>query len=212
MIVKNEAIDHSRKLKRLIPMDEFVEFGDDSQNRQNELDRADETAFNLVQLYKGKLMPIFANARDNTSYSLLMRQIEALGAKVGCRFEVQEIGSHQADSSTMHDVLIIPHRNLGRSAFDVAPKISDATDSNVVRPLDVSSCAFASLTLKDVRSLNCASESQKLPELLDLTLEHGATLPGISRAAQGDASAAKDIAAAKAGDVQANKLFGDCLD
>ena len=61
-------------------------------------------------LDKGEMMPIFANARDKTSYNLLMRQVEALGAKVGCRFEIQEIGSHQADSSTMHDVLIIPHQ------------------------------------------------------------------------------------------------------
>jgi hypothetical protein len=61
-------------------------------------------------LDKGEMTPIFANAHDNTSYNLLMKQIKALGAKVGCRFEVQEIGSHQEDSSTMHDVLIIPHR------------------------------------------------------------------------------------------------------
>ncbi|MBI1332813.1 MAG: RNA polymerase sigma factor [Armatimonadetes bacterium] len=57
MIVKNEAIDHSRKLKRLVPIEEWVEIPDGEQARQEETDRVDEQAFELVQQYRSKLMP-----------------------------------------------------------------------------------------------------------------------------------------------------------
>jgi hypothetical protein len=71
-------------------------------------------------LDKGEMIPIFTNARDETSYKLLMSKIKALGDKFGYRFEVKEIGTHQADSSTMHDVLIIPHK-ITPAAKESAP-------------------------------------------------------------------------------------------
>jgi hypothetical protein len=55
------------------------------------------------------MVPIFASARDKTSYKLLMHNIESLGEKFGYRFEVEKLGEHASDSSTMHDVLIVPH-------------------------------------------------------------------------------------------------------
>ncbi len=61
-------------------------------------------------LDKGKMMPIYTNARDQTSYSLLTKQIDALGRKIGYRLKMQEVGSYQAGTDTMHNVLIVPHR------------------------------------------------------------------------------------------------------
>jgi hypothetical protein len=95
------------------------------------------------------------------------------------------------------------------AAFDSAHKTSDATDTNFARPIDASSCGIGNLTLADVRSLNCSSDNQKLPELPNLTLEHGSTLPELPEAAQSDASAAKNVTADKTGDVSANKLHDD---
>ncbi len=60
-------------------------------------------------LDKGKLTPIFANARDATSYALLMKQMQALGERYGYRFEVKELNDYMAGSDKMHNVLIIPH-------------------------------------------------------------------------------------------------------
>ena len=57
MIVKNEAIDHSRKLKRLVPIEDWVEVPDGEQARLEESDRAEEQASYLVQQYRTKLMP-----------------------------------------------------------------------------------------------------------------------------------------------------------
>lgn len=57
MIVKNEAIDHSRKLKRLVPIEDWVEVPDEGQTRLEESDRAEEQASSLVQEYRTKLMP-----------------------------------------------------------------------------------------------------------------------------------------------------------
>jgi hypothetical protein len=59
-------------------------------------------------LDKGKLVPIFTNARDETSYRLLVRQMESLGRRLGYRFQIQELGTHTMGSSTMHDILIVP--------------------------------------------------------------------------------------------------------
>jgi hypothetical protein len=61
-------------------------------------------------LDKGNLIPIYAEARDATSYQLLTRQLESLGERTGYRFEMQQTGDHRADSSKMHHVLITPYK------------------------------------------------------------------------------------------------------
>jgi hypothetical protein len=61
-------------------------------------------------LDNGRMMPILANARDNTSYALVMNHFETLGKKLGYRFEVKELDTYKQGSDTMHDVLITPHR------------------------------------------------------------------------------------------------------
>ena len=59
-------------------------------------------------LDKGNMMPIYMNARNTTSYALLMKHIENLGRKYGYRFEIEEVDTRETGSTTMHDVLITP--------------------------------------------------------------------------------------------------------
>ncbi len=61
-------------------------------------------------LDKGNMIPIYTNARDETSYKLLRKQLDALGKKIGYRLEMQDVGKYTAGESTMHNVLIVPHK------------------------------------------------------------------------------------------------------
>lgn len=59
-------------------------------------------------LQKGKLMPIFAYAREQTSYKLLQRELEKLSKDLNMKFEMEEGKSYQTGEDTMHPVLIKP--------------------------------------------------------------------------------------------------------
>jgi hypothetical protein len=61
-------------------------------------------------LDKGNMIPIYTNARDETSYKLLRKQLDALGKKIGYRLEMQDVGKYTTGTSTMHNVLIVPHK------------------------------------------------------------------------------------------------------
>lgn len=61
-------------------------------------------------LDKGNLVPIYTNARSETSYALLMKHMQSLGRKFGYRFDIEEVETHQADSTTMHDIILVPHK------------------------------------------------------------------------------------------------------
>lgn len=60
-------------------------------------------------LDKGNLIPIVLQAREQTSYQLITRHIEALGEQAGVRFEIQEEGTRTEGADTMHMLRIIPH-------------------------------------------------------------------------------------------------------
>jgi hypothetical protein len=59
-------------------------------------------------LDKGDLIPVFVNAREETSYRLLLKNIQGMSKTLGYDFEIKETGTEQAGESTMHDLLLIP--------------------------------------------------------------------------------------------------------
>ncbi len=62
-------------------------------------------------LDKGELIPVLANAREETSYKLLLDNLNLVSKRIGYKFDVQEVGTHQAGTSVMHDLLIVPRKN-----------------------------------------------------------------------------------------------------
>ena len=52
------------------------------------------------------LIPIFANARDQTSFRILEKQVDRLAQKAGLVAEMVEIGTHERGGDTFHDVRI----------------------------------------------------------------------------------------------------------
>lgn len=65
-------------------------------------------AYKRDYLDKGNFIPVLANAREETSYNLLQKNLDKLGKRAGYKFDVQELGCHLSGSSVMHDVLIVP--------------------------------------------------------------------------------------------------------
>jgi enoyl-CoA hydratase/carnithine racemase len=59
---------------------------------------------------QGKMIPIYARARDVTSYQLLTGQFDKLARKKGYSVEIKELGTSSAGANTMHEVLIVPRR------------------------------------------------------------------------------------------------------
>lgn len=90
MIVKNEAIDHSRKMKRLVPIEDWVEVPDDSQARQEEADRADEQATVLVQTYREKLVPMLTRQQPQILREISVRVDKGMEFRAACE-KVSEI-------------------------------------------------------------------------------------------------------------------------
>ncbi|HEY9791513.1 MAG TPA: hypothetical protein V6D22_14015 [Candidatus Obscuribacterales bacterium] len=72
--------------------------------------------YEFADLYKqnyldqGKMMPIFMNAREQTSYKLIMEHLQLLGKRLGYEFEVKDLGEHLDGDSTMHDIVLVPVR------------------------------------------------------------------------------------------------------
>ena len=59
-------------------------------------------------LEKGKLLPVTAQARDETSYQILLKQLNVLGMKLGYQFELEHLGTSGSGPSLRHDVRIVP--------------------------------------------------------------------------------------------------------
>jgi len=57
-------------------------------------------------LDKNDLRPIYAQARDKTSYRIMERQLKKLGDKVGAEFKMEQVGDYQQGGDTMHKVII----------------------------------------------------------------------------------------------------------
>jgi hypothetical protein len=59
-------------------------------------------------LDKGNLMPIFAQAREATSYQILKRQLDKLGKDIGFNFELVELPTYEVGEDIMHPIIIRP--------------------------------------------------------------------------------------------------------
>ncbi|MFC1613299.1 hypothetical protein ACFL23_03115 [Patescibacteria group bacterium] len=57
---------------------------------------------------KGKLIPILADAREKTSYQIILKQAEKLGKDLGVKFDVEELGTEDVGGETRYLVKIIP--------------------------------------------------------------------------------------------------------
>jgi len=68
----------------------------------------------FVELYKqnyldkGKAMPIFAQAREATSYQIVKRQLDRLGKDAGFNFELVELPTYEVGGDVMHPIIIKP--------------------------------------------------------------------------------------------------------
>ena len=59
-------------------------------------------------LDKGKVMPIFAQARESTSYQIIKKQLDKLGQEAGFDFELIELPTYEAGEDIMHPIIIRP--------------------------------------------------------------------------------------------------------
>jgi len=61
-------------------------------------------------LDQGKLTPIYAQMREQTSYAIITKQLDKLASGSGMRFNMEEIGTYDVGDDTMHEVMIRPVR------------------------------------------------------------------------------------------------------
>ncbi len=59
-------------------------------------------------LDKGNLIPIFAHAREETSYQIIKNQLEKLGERIGVSFELIELPTYSKQNDVMHPIIIYP--------------------------------------------------------------------------------------------------------
>lgn len=59
-------------------------------------------------LDKGKLIPLYLQARDATSYRILQRQLDRVGQSLGVEFSMTEFPTYSQGDDMMHPVLITP--------------------------------------------------------------------------------------------------------
>jgi hypothetical protein len=59
-------------------------------------------------LDKNDLVPIYAEAREQTSYALIKKQFERLGRELGVEFELEELKTYTVGDDIMHPVMIRP--------------------------------------------------------------------------------------------------------
>ena len=57
-------------------------------------------------------IPIFAQARETTSFRIIQRQLERLGRETGAEFELIELPTYDVGEDTMHPVIIQPKVSL----------------------------------------------------------------------------------------------------
>lgn len=59
-------------------------------------------------LDKGNAMPIYAQARETTSYQIVKRQLDKLGKNAGFNFELVELPTYEVGDDVMHPIIIRP--------------------------------------------------------------------------------------------------------
>ncbi len=68
----------------------------------------------FVELYKknylakDELKPIYAQLREQTSYKLVMNQLDKISKSMGIKFEVEELSAYEMGDDTMHEVILRP--------------------------------------------------------------------------------------------------------
>lgn len=68
------------------------------------------TNYSRMYLEQGRMMPIYMEAKDDTSYKLLLRNLERKGRELGVHFELREFTEYSEGDALMHPILVIPHR------------------------------------------------------------------------------------------------------
>ncbi len=72
----------------------------------------------FAQLYKqnyldkGNPIPIFAQAREATSYQIVKKQLDAISKDIGFNFELIELPTHKAGKDVMHPIIIRPTKEV----------------------------------------------------------------------------------------------------
>ena len=71
---------------------------------------------NFLEEYKknyldnNRLVPIFLQAREGTSYEIIENNWKKLSQKMGIKVKKEELGTYKAGSDTMHEMLLTPER------------------------------------------------------------------------------------------------------
>lgn len=61
-------------------------------------------------LDKNNFMPILAEAREKTSYAIIIKQLDKIGEQLGIKFKMEELEKKEKGGDTMHLVLIKPKK------------------------------------------------------------------------------------------------------
>lgn len=70
----------------------------------------------FIQLYKehyldtGKDLPLYFQARESTSYALVLRQLDRIGKELRIHFQMEDIGEYKINGEIMKEVIIRPVR------------------------------------------------------------------------------------------------------
>lgn len=62
----------------------------------------------------GKLIPIYAQMRENTSYPIIKKQLDKLAKGTGIHFQMQAVRTYEQGGDTMHEVVILPVNSRDR--------------------------------------------------------------------------------------------------
>lgn len=63
-------------------------------------------AYKVNYIEKDNIIPIFAQFREQTSYQIIMKQLEKLSKDTGIKFEAEETNTYTVGNDTMHEVII----------------------------------------------------------------------------------------------------------
>ena len=72
----------------------------------------------FTELYKknyldrGEMMPLFMQAREQTSYKLIQRKLQSVGGNLGIDFDLIELPIYKEGADTMHPVIIRPRKKV----------------------------------------------------------------------------------------------------
>lgn len=92
----------------------MMDLATDLENRMagGRLIRAFTELYKQNYLDKDNPIPIFAQARETTSFRIIQRQLERLGREAGTEFELIELPTYDEGEDTMHPVIIQPKVSL----------------------------------------------------------------------------------------------------